>query len=72
MEVFVLMGSFPGRERYEGDYLLGVYVSEQEAVDALGVYMRQVTTHHGYYIDRRVLGAPAENDFNDEHLRRYL
>ena len=56
MEVFVLMGSID----YEGDYLLGVYASEQEAVDALGVYMRNRMRPNRYYIDRRVLGAPAE------------
>jgi hypothetical protein len=66
MEVFALMGSMD----YEGDYLLGVYASEQEAVDALGVYMRDLTMHDDYYIDRRVLGAPAEYDFGDD--RRYL
>jgi hypothetical protein len=66
MEIFVLMGSMD----YEGDYLLGVYASEQEAVDALGVYMRDLTMHDDYYIDRRVLGALAEYDFGDD--RRYL
>jgi len=66
MEVFVLMGSMD----YEGDYLLGVYASEQEAVDALGVYTRDRTMHDRYYVDRRVLGAPAEYDFSGPH--RYL
>ena len=72
MEVFVLMGSVD----YEGEYLLGVYASEQEAVDALGVYMRDLTylrdltMQDRYYVDRRVLGAPAEYDFGYD--RRYL
>jgi hypothetical protein len=67
MEVFVLMGSMD----YEGDYLLGVYASEQEAVDALalGVYLRDLTMVDKYYIDRRVLGAHAEYDFGPH---RYL
>ena len=60
MEVFVLMGSMD----VEGEYLLGVYASEQEAVDALGVYLRDETMHDRYYIDRRVLGAAAEYDSN--------
>lgn len=67
MEVFVLMGSID----YEGDYLLGVYASEQEAVDALGVYYRTRRQYDRHYIDRRVLGAPADRDL-DDHLRRYL
>jgi hypothetical protein len=66
MEVFVLMGSM----NVEGDYLLGVYASEQEAIDALGVYTRDLTMMHDeYYIDRRVLGAHAEYDFGPH---RYL
>ena len=66
MEVFALMGSMD----YEGDYLLGVYASEQEAVDALGVYLRDLTMQDRYYVDRRVLGAPAEYGFGYDH--RYL
>jgi hypothetical protein len=65
MEIFALMGSVD----YEGDYLLGVYASEQEAVDALGVYLRAPPEHACYYVDRRVLGAPAEYDFGPH---RYL
>ena len=65
MEVFVLMGSMD----YEGDYLLGVYASEQEAVDALGVYLRDESMPDRYYVDRRVLGAHAEFDFGPH---RYL
>ena len=64
MEVFVLMGAID----YEGSYLLGVYASEQEAVDALGVYLRD-RGYDRFYIDRRVLGAPAEYDLNPH---RYL
>jgi hypothetical protein len=62
MEVFVLMGSMD----YEGDYLLGVYASEQEAVDALGVYTRDILSRDLYYVDRRVLGSAAYTDF--DHL----
>ena len=73
MEVFVLMGSID----YEGDYLLGVYASEQEAVDALGVYVDALGVYcrdqqyDRYYIERRTVGAPAEYDVGDL-LRRYL
>lgn len=55
MEVFVLMGAID----YEAHYVLGVYASEQEATDALGVYLRDETMRDRYYIDRRVLGEPA-------------
>jgi hypothetical protein len=58
MEVFVLMGAID----YDAHYVLGVYASEQEAVDALGVYLRDETMHDRYYVDRRVLGAAAEYD----------
>ena len=58
MEIFVLMGYY----FHERDYLLGVYASEQEAVDALGVYLRDESMPDRYYVDRRVLGAPAEYD----------
>jgi len=78
MEIFVLMGSID----YEADYLLGVYASEQEAVDALGVYVDAGRAALGvyyhdrqqydrYYIERRTVGAPAEYDAGDL-LRRYL
>ena len=58
MEVFVLMGAI----EYDAHYVLGVYASEQEAADALGVYLRDLlpSWHDRYYVDRRVLGAPAE------------
>lgn len=58
MEVFVLMGAM----EYDAHYVLGVYASEQEAIDALGVYLRDRVDHDRFYIDRRVLGAPAEYD----------
>lgn len=58
MEVFVLMDAMD----YDAHYVLGVYASEQEAVDALGVYRRDESMLDCYYIDRRVLGAPAEYD----------
>lgn len=60
MEVFVLMGAM----YHEAHYVLGVYASEQEAVDALGVYLRDLgaSWHDDYYVDRRVLGAHAEYD----------
>jgi hypothetical protein len=67
MEVFVLMG----RVDYEGDLLLGVYASEEEAVVALGVYTRDLTVHDRFYIDSRVLGAPSYHD-PDDGYRRYL
>ena len=66
MEVFALIGEFD----YEGELLLGVYASEEEAVTARGVYTRDrdMGFHH-YYVQRRVRGAPAEADFDD---RRYI
>ena len=66
MEVFVLMGAM----YHDAHYVLGVYSSEQEAVDALGVYLRDfdVSWHDDYYVDRRVLGAHAE--YVSDHFRR--
>ena len=66
MEVFVLMGEFD----YEGALLLGVYASEEEAVTAQCDISpdRDMGFHH-YYVQRRVLGAPAEAGFDD---RRYI
>jgi hypothetical protein len=57
MEVFVLMVEmFQG----EGDMLLGVYASEQEAHDAYGVYTRdREQGFDSYYVARLVVGAPA-------------
>ena len=64
MEVFVLMGAMD----HDAHYVLGVYASEQEAVDALGVYTRDFDEydHDRYYVDRRVLGAAAEY-YSDPH-----
>ena len=57
MEVFVLMGEI----RYEGDALLGVYASEEEAIIAQGVYTRDGDQgFDSYFILRQVLGAPAD------------
>ncbi len=64
MEVFVLMGAMD----YEGDYLLGVYASEQEAIDALGVYTRDILSRDRYYVERRVLGSAAYTDFDHRYL----
>lgn len=56
MEVFVLMGVI----LFEGDMLLGVYASEQEAHDAYGVYTRDRDQgFDSYYVARQVVGAPA-------------
>lgn len=61
MEVFVLMGEI----RYEGDALLGVYASEQAAIDAQGVYTRdEDRDFDSYFILRQVLGAPADSDMD--------
>ena len=60
MEVFVLMG----RIDYEGDMLLGVYASEEEAWDAHGVYTRDRDRgFDSYNVVRRAIGAPAETQF---------
>jgi hypothetical protein len=61
MEVFVLMGVL----NYEGDMLLGVYVSLEEATDARYVSERNHRScFDSYYIDRRVIGAPGEINFD--------
>ena len=69
MEVFVLMGQID----YEGDMFLGVYASEEEAWRArLAVPKDEAGNYMGfdqYYVHRRVLGAPAETDFDN---RRYV
>jgi hypothetical protein len=59
MEVFVLMGSIT----YEGDMLLGVYASKQEAWDAQGVYDldRDNSRFDWYNVVRQVVGAPASH-----------
>ena len=68
MEVFVLMGEID----YEGSELLGVYASEEEAIAARNVYsrdrMRPVAPSDACYVERRVLGAPADSDDD----RRYV
>lgn len=68
MEVFVLMGQI----NYEGDMILGVYASEEEAVNARNVYTRDdtdISYFDRYFVQRRVLGAPAETDFS---IQRYF
>ena len=61
MEVFVLMGSID----YEGDMLLGVYASEEEATDARNIYIRDrvVDSFDGYYVAHQVVGASASSNF---------
>ena len=60
MEVFILMG----RIDYEGDMLLGVYASEEEAWDAHGVYTHRCDRgFDSYNVERRVIGAPVEMQF---------
>lgn len=59
MEIFVLVGEF----EYESHHVLGVYASEEEAIIAQGVYVRdEDKDFHHYYVDRRVLGAPVDDD----------
>ena len=66
MEVYVLMGQI----NYEGDMILGVYASEEEAVNARNVYTRDCEMgFDSYFVQRRVIGAPAEADFE---ARRYV
>jgi hypothetical protein len=60
MEVFILMG----RIDYEGDMLLGVYASKEEAWDAECAYTRDRDRgFDSYNVERRVIGAPAEVHF---------
>ena len=62
MEIFALMGVLD----YEGDMLLGLYVSLEEATDARNIYTRdREMGFDSYYVDRRAVGAPAEANFND-------
>jgi hypothetical protein len=62
MEIFALMGVID----YEGDMLLGLYVSLEEATDARNVYTRdREMGFDSYYVDRRAVGAPAEANFDD-------
>lgn len=56
MDVFVLMGVL----MFEGDMLLGVYASEQEAHDAYGVYTRDRDQgFDSYNVVRQVVSVPA-------------
>jgi hypothetical protein len=67
MEIFALLGEWD----YEGSVLLGVYASEQEAVDAHGVYTRDGDRFlDAYYIERRVVGAHA--DEVERLMRTYI
>lgn len=66
MEVFVLMGEID----YEGELLLGVYASEEEAITALNIYTRDRDMGMGYTVQRRVLGAPAEIDFDRRQIEK--
>jgi hypothetical protein len=60
MEVFILMG----RIDYEGDMLLGVYASYEEARDACGIFTSDRDRgFDSYNVVRRVIGAPAEMQF---------
>lgn len=65
MEVFALLGGWD----YEGDILLGVYASEEEARNAHGVYTRDGDQCIDYYsIQRRVLGAPVDSDIDRMYI----
>lgn len=58
MEVFALMGGWD----CEGSAILGVYASEQEAIDAHGVYVRDRERFIDYYyVVRQVLGAHVDD-----------
>ena len=62
MEIFALMGVID----YEGDMLLGLYVSLEEATDALRVYTRdREMGFDSYYVDHRAVGSPAQANFGD-------
>lgn len=62
MEVFVLMGEV----EYEGDSLVGVYSSFEEALNAHGVYTRERLHGYDHYVVvRTVLGAPADYYYDD-------
>ena len=55
MQVFVLCQVFD----YEGEYLLGVYASREEAVAAARVYRQHID---GFALYRREIGAAAVLD----------
>jgi len=62
MEIFVLMGAI----NYECDWILGVYFSLDEAIDARYVYTRdREMSFDSYYVERRVVGAPAVANFDN-------
>jgi hypothetical protein len=62
MEIFALMGVID----YEGDMLLGLYASLEEATNARNIYTRdRYCGFDSYYVDRRAVGAPAEANFDD-------
>ena len=68
MEVFVLMGEID----YEGSDFLGVYASEEEAINARNIYTRDRSfdPFDGYYILSSTLGATANHDLSEG--RRYI
>jgi len=67
MEVFALLGGW----EYEGSTLLGVYASEEELRSAHDEYTRDGDRFIDFYfIERRVLGAGAEAEFQSD--RRYI
>jgi hypothetical protein len=57
MEVFALFGCID----YEGDYLLGIYHTLEDAQAALVAFDGE--PYERYLISRRVIGARAEEDF---------
>jgi hypothetical protein len=60
MEVFVLMG----RIDFEGDVLLGVYASKEEARHACGIFTSDRDRgFDSYNVVCRAIGAPAEMQF---------
>jgi hypothetical protein len=72
MEVAVLLGWIP----YEGDFLLGVYASREDAVAAARVNFETATSscdeaqYGGYLIEYRTLGAKAASGFMHDEVRR--
>lgn len=66
MEVFVLMGGIES----ESSQILGVYTSEDEAVNARNVYNRDLRyeIYDFYFVERNILDAPVDTN----HVRRYI
>ena len=66
MEVFALMGAID----YEGDMLLGVYASEEEAINARNVYVRDRSfdPFDAYYVSRQVVGSPANSNVDRVYI----